>query len=70
MEQAGKRRWHSAVKKRKLNYRFHNPNPEADTAEYILRVFVEANMGKAEQVIRSAVRQAQDDRKMEKTQTK
>ena len=70
MGQAGKRRWRSALKDQKLNYRFHNPNPEADTAEYILRVFVEANMGKAEQVIRSAVRQAQDDRKMEKTQTK
>lgn len=49
----------------KLNYRFHNPNSEADTAEYILRVFVEANMGKAEQAIQAAARQAQDNEQHE-----
>lgn len=49
----------------KLNYRFHNPNSAADTAEYILRVFVEANMGKAEQAIQSAARQAQDNEQHE-----
>ncbi len=49
----------------KLNYRFHNPNSEAVTVEYILRVFVEANMGKAEQAIQTAARQAQDNEQHE-----
>lgn len=32
--------------KRKLNYRFHNPNPVEVTAEYILKVMIEANAEK------------------------
>ena len=28
--------------KRKLNYRFHNPNPVEVTADYILKVMIEA----------------------------
>lgn len=55
------------MKERKLNYRFHNPNPAADTADYILRVLVEANMGKVECVIQDAAKQASDDGKLEKT---
>lgn len=54
------------MKERKLNYRFHNPNTAADTADYILRVLVEANMGKVEQVMQAAVKQAQDDGQLEK----
>lgn len=42
------------MKKRKLNYRFHNPNPEAVTADYILEIFVEANAGKVEAAIQKA----------------
>lgn len=37
--------------KRKLNYRFHNPNPSATTADYIARLFVEVNTGKVEAAI-------------------
>ena len=55
------------MKERKLNYRFHNPNPAADTADYILRVLVEANMGKVEHVIQDAAKQASDGGKLEKT---
>lgn len=44
----------SAVQKRKLNYRFHNPNTVKETADYILKVFMEANMGKVERAIREA----------------
>ena len=55
------------MKERKLNYRFHNPNPAADTADYIFRVLVEANMGKVEHVIQDAAKQASDDGKLEKT---
>lgn len=38
--------------KRKLNYRFHNPNPVEVTADYILKVMIEANAGKVEKAIR------------------
>ena len=31
------------MKQRKLNYRFHDPNPAAVTADYILKIFIEAN---------------------------
>jgi hypothetical protein len=33
----------SAVKKHKLNYRFHNPNSAAATADCILKILIEAN---------------------------
>lgn len=42
------------MKERRLNYRFHDPNPEAVTAGYILKLFIEANAGKVERVIREA----------------
>lgn len=42
------------MKKQKLNYRFHDPNDPAVAAEYILKVFVEANHKKVEKVIREA----------------
>ena len=38
--------------KRKLNYRFHNPNPVEVTADYILKVMIEANTEKVENDIR------------------
>lgn len=37
--------------KRKLNYRFHNPNPVEVTADYILKVMIEANAGKVEKIL-------------------
>lgn len=40
------------MKKRKLNYRFFNPNSVEETAEYILKVFMEVNAEKVEQAIR------------------
>lgn len=48
--------------KRKLNYRFHNPNPPATTADYIARLFVEVNTGKVEAAIQEA---AKDDQSTE-----
>ena len=36
------------MKQRKLSYRFHDPNPAAVTADYILKIFIEANTGKVE----------------------
>ena len=38
--------------KRKLNYRFHNPNPVEVTADYILKVMKEVNTEKVEKAIR------------------
>ncbi len=40
--------------KTKLNYRFHNPNSVEATADYILKVFIEANEGKVEKAIQEA----------------
>ena len=37
--------------KRKLNYRFHNQNPVEVTADYILKVMIEANAGKVEKIL-------------------
>ena len=45
------------MQKRKLNYRFHNPNPLAATADYILKILIEVNSEKAERAIRDAVDQ-------------
>lgn len=43
------------MKQRKLNYRFYDPNPVAVTADYILKIFIEANVGKVEAAIQQAV---------------
>lgn len=58
------------MKKQKLHYRFHDPNDPAVAAEYILKVFVEANQKKVEKVIREASAQGRekedaDKKKME-----
>lgn len=45
------------AKKRKLNYRFHNPNPTDACADYILTLFMEVNQSKVEQAIQSALEQ-------------
>ena len=42
------------MKERKLNYRFHNPNPTAATADYLLKTFMEANQEKVQLAIQSA----------------
>ena len=43
------------MKERKLNYRFHDPNPAAVTTGYILKILIEANAEKVESAIREAV---------------
>ena len=43
------------MKKRKLSYRFHNPNTAEVTADYLLKVLIEANTSKVEQAIQEAV---------------
>lgn len=39
------------MKKRKLNYRIHDPNPPEVTAEVALKIFIEVNMVKVEAAI-------------------
>lgn len=55
------------MKKQKLNYRFHNPNTAEVTADYILKVFVEANMKKVERAMQEAAKvSAKEDKQSEK----
>lgn len=42
------------MKKRKLNYRFHNPNLAEATADILLKVLIEANSKKVEKAIQEA----------------
>lgn len=55
------------MKKQKLNYRFHNPNTAEVTADYILKVFIEANEKKVERVMQEAAnKSAEEDKQDEK----
>ena len=45
------------MQKRKLNYRFHNPNSVAVTADYILKILMDANLEKVEKAIQDATHQ-------------
>lgn len=45
------------MKQQKLNYRFHNPNTAEDTADYILKLLLEANCEKLEQVLQKVQRE-------------
>lgn len=51
----------SAVKKRKLEYHFHNRNTAEETADYILKVFMEVNKRKVEEAVRVAANKITDD---------
>lgn len=39
------------VTRKQLNFRFHNPNPEDVTTDYILKIMIEANIGKVEKIL-------------------
>ena len=43
------------MKKRTLNYRFHNPNTAEATTAYLLKVLLEVNAAKVERVIQEKV---------------
>ena len=45
------------MKKRKLNYRFHDPNPAVVSAEYIIRELIEANAAKVEAAVQNAAKE-------------
>lgn len=65
MDKDHQERRHTAIKKQKLNYRFHNPNPADVTADYILKVFIEVNKGKVEQAIQTSVRKLECENQKE-----
>lgn len=46
------------MKKRKLNYRFHNPNTAEATADILLEVFIEANSKKVEKAVQEAAKES------------
>jgi len=39
--------------KKKLNFRFHNPNDEQTTANYILDILIKSKQNKFEEIIRA-----------------
>lgn len=46
--------------KRKLHYRFHNPNSAEETARYLEKLFVEVNTCKVRTAIETASYQKQE----------
>ena len=46
-------------KKKTLNYRFHNPNSDKAAAEYLIKIFMEANLKKVEQAMQTAMKTQQ-----------
>lgn len=42
------------MREKKLNFRFHDPNSEARTAEYILELFFEVDREKVERAVQAA----------------
>ena len=49
------------MKQRKLNYRFHNPNSAEDTADFLCKLLIEANVGKIERAIEEAASRCADE---------
>lgn len=49
------------MNKRKLNYRFHNPNSAEDTAEFLCKLLIETNAGKVERAIEEVAAQCTEE---------
>lgn len=39
------------ISKKKLTYHFHNPNSDEETANYILKIFLEVNKTKLDRIM-------------------
>lgn len=48
------------MKRKKLNYRFHNPNSATDSADFLCQILIEANAGKVERAIKEAALQEEN----------
>lgn len=57
------------MKRKKLNYRFHNPNSAEATADYLCKLLIEVNMNKVERAIQEAAMEV-DKGKQEIIETK
>ena len=51
-----KREWERRYEETETELSFHNPNTAEVTADYILKVFVEANMKKVERAMQEAAK--------------
>ena len=51
------------MKQRKLNYRFHNPNSAEDTADFLCKLLIEANVGKVEYAIEEVTSRCTEESK-------
>ena len=49
------------MKRKKLNYRFHNPNSATDSADFLCQILIEANAGKVERAIKEAALQEENE---------
>ena len=49
------------MKKRKLNYQFHNPNPAAATADYILKILLEEKVQSAIQAATDGLKDMKEE---------
>lgn len=47
--------------RKKLKYRFHNPNSVEATADYILKVFIEVNGRKVDKILRETMNQRTEE---------
>lgn len=56
-------------KRHKLNYRFHDPNPVGMTADYLLKILIEANIPKVERAIQKASCQLTEQPKHENVES-
>ena len=56
------RRVYPIVTRKQLNFRFHNPNPEDVTTDYILKIMIEANIGKVEKILQEEMKREETDK--------
>ena len=55
----------AAMKRQKLNYRFHNPNTAEVTADYILKLFIEVNAKKVDRIMQEVAERNKEENKHE-----
>ena len=48
------------MRKPTLNYKFNNPNSVEDTAEFLLKLFIEVNRPKVDEAIKNIVNSSEE----------
>ncbi len=59
IEEKNRKAGDRTVGKIRMNYSFNNPNSVEDTAEMLLKLFIEANKPRAEKAIKTAVQNSE-----------